>query len=65
MFGPFRLLSVMALTGAALALGPTQAEAQFGKRLKDAVKRTAEDKAIQKATEKERAWRRRSWRVVG
>ena len=53
MFGLFRLLSVMALTGAALALGPMQAEAQFGKRLKDAVKRTAEDKAIQKATEKE------------
>jgi len=31
----------------------TPAEAQFGKRLKDAVKRTAEDKAIQKATEEE------------
>jgi OmpA-OmpF porin, OOP family len=31
------------------------AEAQFGKRLKDAVKRTAEDKAIQKATEEESA----------
>lgn len=40
---------------AALALGslPSTAEAQFGKRLKDAVKRTAEDKAIQKATETE------------
>ncbi|HWB41589.1 MAG TPA: OmpA family protein [Gemmatimonadales bacterium] len=40
---------------AALALGglPTSAEAQFGKRLKDAVKRTAEDKAIQKATDEE------------
>ena len=40
---------------AALALGalPSTSEAQFGKRLKDAVKRTAEDKAIQKATEKE------------
>lgn len=31
----------------------TPAEAQFGKRLKDAVKKTAEDKAIQKTTEKE------------
>jgi hypothetical protein len=31
----------------------TSAEAQFGRRLKDAVKRTAEDKAIQKATEEE------------
>jgi outer membrane protein OmpA-like peptidoglycan-associated protein len=29
------------------------AHAQFGKRLKDAVKRTAEDKAIQKATDEE------------
>ena len=31
----------------------TPAEAQFGRRLKDAVKKTAEDKAIQKATEEE------------
>jgi OmpA-OmpF porin, OOP family len=31
----------------------TQSEAQFGRRLKDAVKRTAEDKAIQKATDEE------------
>jgi OmpA-OmpF porin, OOP family len=31
----------------------TSAEAQFGRRLKDAVKKTAEDKAIQKATEEE------------
>ncbi len=40
---------------AALALGglPSTSEAQFGKRLKDAVKRTAEDKAIQKATTEE------------
>lgn len=46
---------ILALLLAALALGglPATAEAQFGKRLKDAVKRTAEDKAIQKATEKE------------
>jgi outer membrane protein OmpA-like peptidoglycan-associated protein len=38
-----------------VALGglPSTSEAQFGKRLKDAVKRTAEDKAIQKATETE------------
>lgn len=31
----------------------TSAEAQFGRRLKEAVKRTAEDKAIQKATDEE------------
>lgn len=31
----------------------TPAEAQFGRRLKEAVKKTAEDKAIQKATEEE------------
>lgn len=46
------VISVLLL--AALALGgPSTAEAQFGKRLKAAVKRTAEDKVIQKATEKE------------
>ena len=45
---------ISALLLAALALGvPATAEAQFGKRLKDAVKRTAEDKVIQKTTEKE------------
>ena len=32
---------------------PSSGEAQFGRRLKDAVKRTAEDKAISKATEEE------------
>jgi hypothetical protein len=36
-----------------LFAGAMPAEAQFGKRLKDAVKRTAEDKAIQKATTEE------------
>jgi outer membrane protein OmpA-like peptidoglycan-associated protein len=52
---PVRLTLLPALVLAALALGalPSTSEAQFGKRLKDAVKRTAEDKAIQKATEKE------------
>lgn len=45
---PALLLAALALAGA-----PSGAEAQFGKRLKDAVKRTAEDKAIQKATESE------------
>jgi OOP family OmpA-OmpF porin len=50
---PLAVIPVLLL--AALALGgvPSNVEAQFGKRLKDAVKRTAEDKAIQKATEKE------------
>ena len=45
-------LSALGLAVALLA-GSTPAEAQFGRRLKDAVKRTAEDKAIQKATEEE------------
>jgi outer membrane protein OmpA-like peptidoglycan-associated protein len=45
---PALLLAALALAGA-----PSGAEAQLGKRLKDAVKRTAEDKAIQKATESE------------
>jgi outer membrane protein OmpA-like peptidoglycan-associated protein len=50
-----RLSVIPALLFAALALGgtPSTAEAQFGKRLKDAVKRTAEDKVIQKTTEEE------------
>ena len=38
---------------AALAAAPRTAEAQFGRRLKDAIKHTAEDKAIQKTTETE------------
>ncbi|MBA2459405.1 MAG: hypothetical protein H0V43_10695, partial [Gemmatimonadales bacterium] len=49
-------LSALASAIAAITLvaaAPSPAEAQFGKRLKDAVKRTAEDKAIQKATEEE------------
>lgn len=49
----FRTLAaagVLALLSSTLI---TPAEAQFGKRLKDAVKRTAEDKAIQKATDEE------------
>jgi OOP family OmpA-OmpF porin len=52
---PTRLSVIRALLLAVLALGglPSTSEAQFGKRLKDAVKRTAEDKAIQKATTEE------------
>jgi outer membrane protein OmpA-like peptidoglycan-associated protein len=46
-------LSTLAFAIALLGSAPSPAEAQFGKRLKDAVKRTAEDKAIQKATEEE------------
>jgi OmpA-OmpF porin, OOP family len=47
-----RLVAVAAL--AVLSAGwVNPAHAQFGKRLKDAVKRTAEDKAIQKATDEE------------
>ena len=50
-----RLTLLPGLLLAAFALGalPSTSEAQFGKRLKDAVKRTAEDKAIQKATTEE------------
>src|SRR4051794_41647118 len=47
-----RLATVAAL--AVLSVGwANPAHAQFGKRLKDAVKRTAEDKAITKATDEE------------
>jgi OmpA-OmpF porin, OOP family len=47
------VISTLLLAGLALGAAPSTAEAQFGKRLKDAMKRTAEDKAIQKATDKE------------
>ncbi len=47
------LLPALALAAAALAGTADRADAQFGRRLKDAVKRTAEDKAIDKATEEE------------
>ncbi len=50
---PLSVISGLLLASLALGGVPTTAEAQFGKRLKDAVKRTAEDKAIQKATQKE------------
>src|SRR5687768_13633284 len=38
------VISTLLLAGLALGAAPSTAEAQFGKRLKDAVKRTAEDK---------------------
>ncbi len=47
------LLPAIALAALTLVTLPHTAEAQFGKRLKDAVKRTAEDKAIQKTTDEE------------
>ena len=49
---PMTLLPAL-LAAAALAAAPRTAEAQFGRRLKDAIKHTAEDKAIQKTTETE------------
>ena len=49
---PVTLLSAL-LAALALTTAPRTAEAQFGRRLKDAVKRTAEDKAFQKTTETE------------
>ena len=51
--GVFTRLAVLALGAILLFAGATPAQAQFGKRFKDAVKRTAEDKAIQKATAEE------------
>ena len=45
------LFALLAL--AALGAAPRTAEAQFGRRLKDAIKHTAENKAIQKTTETE------------
>jgi hypothetical protein len=47
------VISTLLLVGLAVGGLPSIAEAQFRKRLKDAVKRTAEDKAIQKATDAE------------
>ena len=45
---------VVCATLVALSLGSvTPVEAQFGKRLKETLKRNAEDKAVEKATEKE------------
>jgi OmpA-OmpF porin, OOP family len=49
-FSKLTALGVLALISAGVT---TSAEAQFGRRLKEAVKKTAEDKAIQKTTEKE------------
>jgi OOP family OmpA-OmpF porin len=49
---PVTLLTAI-LAAAALASAPRTAEAQFGRRLKDAIKHTAEDKAVQKTTETE------------
>ena len=49
---PLTLLPAL-LAAAALAAAPRTAEAQFGRRLKDAIEHTAEDKAIQKTTETE------------
>jgi OmpA-OmpF porin, OOP family len=49
---PMTLLSAL-LAAAVLAAAPRTAEAQFGRRLKDAIKHTAENKAIEKTTETE------------
>jgi len=47
------LATALALTALALAGTGRPAEAQFGRRLKDAIKRNAEDRVIQKAVQKE------------
>ena len=47
------VISTLLLAGLVVGRLPATAEAQLDKRLKDAVKRTAEDKAIQKTTEAE------------
>jgi OOP family OmpA-OmpF porin len=49
----FSCLASIAMLISLSTVTTTSAEAQFGKRLKDAVKRTAEDKAIQKTTDEE------------
>ncbi|HET6778284.1 MAG TPA: OmpA family protein [Gemmatimonadales bacterium] len=49
----FAWLASLAILGSLSAVTTSTAEAQFGRRLKDAVKKTAEDKAIEKATEEE------------
>jgi outer membrane protein OmpA-like peptidoglycan-associated protein len=49
----FTRLAVIAAFAFLSSASVTPAEAQFGKRLKEAVKKTAEDKAVQKTTEKE------------
>ena len=48
-----RLIPVLGLVALAMVSNPSEGHAQFGRRLKDAVKRTAEDKAISKATQEE------------
>jgi OOP family OmpA-OmpF porin len=50
-----RILSLSAVAAALLVLAgaATPAEAQFGRKLKDALKQNAENKAVQKAVEKE------------
>lgn len=50
-----RILSLSAVAAALLLLAgaATPAEAQFGRKLKDALKQNAENKAVQKAVEKE------------
>jgi OOP family OmpA-OmpF porin len=50
---PVTLLAALALAGLAAGAVPTTAHAQFGHRLKDAIKHTAENKAIDKTTEAE------------
>ena len=40
------VISTLLLVGLAVGARPSTAEAQFGKRFKDAIIRTAEDKAI-------------------
>ena len=51
----FRIFPLLASTAALLVISgaATPAEAQFGKKLKGALKQHAEDKAVQKAVEKE------------
>ena len=49
----FSWLASLAILVSLSAVTASTAEAQFGRRLKDAVKKTAEDKAIEKATEEE------------
>ena len=58
------VISTLLLAGLVVGGLPATAEAQFGKRLKDAVKRTAEDKAIQKTTEPKTRRSTAPWRAA-
>ena len=52
-FTPSTLMTAVGLAALALAGTTRPAEAQFGRRLKNAIKHTAEDRAVRKAVDTE------------